>query len=279
MSTTQFIAASTRVKGYLMQALSTFLGRVSRRLERLRLGLDPKQYNERQFWKEEIDQIVAWYRGERVELYGVPAPRDRAPHSADVRKDAILAWFRAVVLEHGRYLRQLMLPADYFEGKTIADIGCGPMGSPLVFTGCQIYGVDPLSDIYRGLGYPLDQYASRMQYLSAQAESIPLPDASLDAVISCNAIDHVDDFAATAREIARVLKPGGILRMEVHYHASTTCEPWQLSDELMTEHYGRLGMRKLLSRSLKEAYPNVATKNELVAVWGTTDLLYRPDAR
>lgn len=46
--------------------------------------------------------------------------------------------------------------------------------------------------------------------LSGSAEAIPLPDASVDAVLAGNAM-HWFDMAVAGPEIARVLAPGGIL--------------------------------------------------------------------
>jgi SAM-dependent methyltransferase len=43
----------------------------------------------------------------------------------------------------------------------------------------------------------------------ADAESLPFPDGSIDFVFSSQVIEHVPDDRAMAREIARVLVPGG----------------------------------------------------------------------
>jgi SAM-dependent methyltransferase len=40
---------------------------------------------------------------------------------------------------------------------------------------------------------------------------IPFPDATFDAVCSNFVLEHVPDLAAVSREIARVLKPGGVI--------------------------------------------------------------------
>ena len=45
---------------------------------------------------------------------------------------------------------------------------------------------------------------------AGSAEAIPLPDASVDAVLAGNAL-HWFDMAVAAPEIARVLAPGGVL--------------------------------------------------------------------
>jgi len=47
--------------------------------------------------------------------------------------------------------------------------------------------------------------------LRGKASSLPLPDASLDCAFSSNAFQHIHDLAGTMTELARVLKPGGLV--------------------------------------------------------------------
>lgn len=53
--------------------------------------------------------------------------------------------------------------------------------------------------------------AGRVEFLEADVEHIPLPDASFDEVICNSAFPHFPDKLRAAREMARVLKPGGRL--------------------------------------------------------------------
>jgi SAM-dependent methyltransferase len=43
----------------------------------------------------------------------------------------------------------------------------------------------------------------------------PLPDGSFDGVILLNVLEHIKEDAAALRQIARILKPGGIAAIEV----------------------------------------------------------------
>ena len=54
--------------------------------------------------------------------------------------------------------------------------------------------------------------------LNVHGENLPYPDNWFDSVISVNALDHVDDFQAVAKEMIRVVKTGGRIVFEVEYH-------------------------------------------------------------
>jgi SAM-dependent methyltransferase len=71
------------------------------------------------------------------------------------------------------------------------------------------------SDFVRG---PLEALASRLPsvpLLQFDLVECPLPSASLDAVVLLNVLEHIEDDVAAIRQIARLLKPGGIAVIEV----------------------------------------------------------------
>lgn len=55
-------------------------------------------------------------------------------------------------------------------------------------------------------GYPLLQF---------DLTRCPLPDESVDALVALNVLEHIRDDAVAVRQIARVLKPGGVAYLEV----------------------------------------------------------------
>lgn len=93
-------------------------------------------------------------------------------------------------------------------GSRVLDLGAGTgkLTATLVAVGAEVTAVEPdpamLSELRRAL--------PDVRALAGSAEAIPLPDASVDAVVAGNAM-HWFDMAVAGPEIARVLSPGGVL--------------------------------------------------------------------
>jgi SAM-dependent methyltransferase len=71
------------------------------------------------------------------------------------------------------------------------------------------------SDYVRG---PLERLAKElpgMPLLQMDLTRCPLPDASADAVVALNVLEHIADDDAAVRELFRVLKPRGVAVIEV----------------------------------------------------------------
>jgi SAM-dependent methyltransferase len=93
-------------------------------------------------------------------------------------------------------------------GLRVLDLGAGTgkLTATLVAVGADVIAVEPdpamLTELRRAL--------PAVRALPGSAEAIPLPDASVDAVLAGNAM-HWFDMTVAGPEIARVLVPGGIL--------------------------------------------------------------------
>jgi demethylmenaquinone methyltransferase/2-methoxy-6-polyprenyl-1,4-benzoquinol methylase len=98
----------------------------------------------------------------------------------------------------------------------VLDVACGPAGVSLQLarrTGARVVGVDvTVPMLLQGrrnvAAAGLD---GRVQLLVGRAEELPFPDGAFDAVTFTYLLRYVDDPAATLRELARVVRPGGVL--------------------------------------------------------------------
>jgi SAM-dependent methyltransferase len=124
------------------------------------------------------------------------------------------------VRSRGSYLIYLMHIATYrfaaleLKGKRVLDLGCGTgYGTALLADTCEtVCGVD-ISD--EAIGYAHGRYvAPNLSYEIIEkienGRRMRFENASFDAVISFQVIEHVQDIAAYLSEVKRVLKPGGL---------------------------------------------------------------------
>lgn len=93
-------------------------------------------------------------------------------------------------------------------GLRVLDLGAGTgkLTAMLAGLGADVVAIEPdpamLAELRGGL--------PAVRALRGGAEAIPLPDASVDAVLAANAL-HWFDMDAAGPEMARVLAPGGVL--------------------------------------------------------------------
>ena len=83
--------------------------------------------------------------------------------------------------------------------------GTGKLTARLHARGLEVVAVDPSAAMLERLSAALPD----VQTHQAGAEAIPLPDASVDVIISNCVINLSPDKGAVLREAARVLRPGG----------------------------------------------------------------------
>ncbi len=93
-------------------------------------------------------------------------------------------------------------------GSRVLDLGAGTgkLTATLVGIGVDVTAVEPdpamLAELRRGL--------PAVRALPGGAEAVPLPEASVDAVVAGNAM-HWFDMKVAGPELARVLVPNGVL--------------------------------------------------------------------
>ncbi|MDO1527635.1 methyltransferase domain-containing protein [Fulvimonas sp. R45] len=99
-------------------------------------------------------------------------------------------------------------------GRVVLDIACGEgYGSAMLAAhAARVVGVDISPE---AVEHARRTYAhgDNLEYLQGDAAAIPLPDASVDMVVSFETIEHHDRHEEMMCEIRRVLRPDGILVM------------------------------------------------------------------
>lgn len=92
---------------------------------------------------------------------------------------------------------------------SVLDVGCGTgrllRAASVRWPDAQYIGVDPA----QGMVDVAQSLTPGATFHRGFAESLPLPDASVDLALSTISSHHWRDQAAGVREIARVLRPGG----------------------------------------------------------------------
>jgi ubiquinone/menaquinone biosynthesis C-methylase UbiE len=93
----------------------------------------------------------------------------------------------------------------------ILDVGCGTgrllKSAQARFPGAKLAGVDAAIEMVKQARG--SDPSGAIQFQQATAEHLPFPDASFDLVFSTMTFHHWQDQAQGAREVARVLAPGG----------------------------------------------------------------------
>lgn len=146
------------------------------------------------------DGILEFYWGEHIHLghYGSPP-----------RRKSFLAAKADFVHEMVRWGGLDRLPA----GTTVLDVGCGIGGSARILArdyGFAVTGVTiSPQQVQRATELTPAGVTARFQVDDAM--NLSFPDASFDVVWSVEAGPHMPDKAIFAKELMRVLKPGGLL--------------------------------------------------------------------
>ncbi len=105
--------------------------------------------------------------------------------------------------------------ADLHEGETVLDLGSGGgidvlLSARRVGSTGFVYGLDMTDEMLQlARSNSSSASATNVQFLKGHIEAIPLPDQSVDVVISNCVINLSTDKPAVLAEMQRVLRPGG----------------------------------------------------------------------
>jgi demethylmenaquinone methyltransferase / 2-methoxy-6-polyprenyl-1,4-benzoquinol methylase len=162
---------------------------------------------------------------------------------------------------------------------TVLDVATGTAGVALMLarrTDAEITGVDLTEQMLRrGRDRVAEAGERRIRLAVARAEQLPFPDATFDALTFTYLLRYVTDPAATLRELARVVRPGGtVASLEFAVPPAPVWLPaWRLYTRVVLPAAGFLtGGRewahvgRFLGPSIEEHYRQFPVERH-VAIW------------
>jgi ubiquinone/menaquinone biosynthesis C-methylase UbiE len=97
------------------------------------------------------------------------------------------------------------------DAKRILDLGCGTGA----FMGELPSGIESTGLDFSDQAVAFCRKRGLESIVQGDAQSVPFQNAVFDAVVSLDTLEHVADDDAAAKEVARILRPGGVLVMNV----------------------------------------------------------------
>jgi demethylmenaquinone methyltransferase/2-methoxy-6-polyprenyl-1,4-benzoquinol methylase len=98
----------------------------------------------------------------------------------------------------------------------VLDVACGTAAVAIEIVrryGCRVTGIDQSADMlaHGRRNVEAAGLTDRITLMQGEAERLPFPDASFDAVTFTYLLRYVADPGATLRELARVVRTGGVV--------------------------------------------------------------------
>jgi demethylmenaquinone methyltransferase / 2-methoxy-6-polyprenyl-1,4-benzoquinol methylase len=178
-----------------------------------------------------------------------------------------------------RWRRALVHTLDPRPGERVLDVatGTGMVAEALArHSACEVVGLDQseamLSEARARVSRD-PELAARVSLVRGEAEQLPFANAEFDALTFTYLLRYVDDRAATMRELARVVKPGGRIGM-VEFGVPPRARLralWRVHTRVGLPFLGRLvspawlEVGQFLGPSIEELYD---LEPDLVGLWG-----------
>src|SRR3954470_1857286 len=126
-------------------------------------------------------------------------------------------WSRLLSLgQDPRWRRFLVSRIDCGPEDEVLDVATGTAAVAIELVrqrGCRVVGLDQSAEMLASARGRIRHagLAERIQLLEGSAEALPFPDKSFDALTFTYLVRYVEDPAATLAELARVVRPGGVI--------------------------------------------------------------------
>ena len=170
--------------------------------------------------------------------------------------------------------------------RRILDVATGTAGVAMTLAGrteAQITGIDLTEQMLRTGRERVARrnLGDRVQLACGRAEQLPVPDAAFDALTFTYLLRYVADPAATVRELARVVRPGGVVAgLEFFVPSPPVWLPaWRFYTRVVLPTGGFVGggrewarVGRFLGPSIEEHYRRYPLE-EHVAMWHAAGLV------
>lgn len=109
----------------------------------------------------------------------------------------------------------------------LLDVGCGPgtLLAAIAPSNRDALGIDVSMEWLVVAKRMIESAGGRPVLACALAETLPLPDRSVEAIAVLDVVEHVSDPSALVEEVNRVLAPGGLLVLATPNRFSLAAEP------------------------------------------------------
>ncbi len=101
--------------------------------------------------------------------------------------------------------------AELRPGERVLDVGCGTGNAALLAAerGADVIGVDPAASLVELAGAAAGERGVEATFVVGDAAGLPVPDGSIDLVVSVFGVIFAGDAPAAGAELARVTAPSG----------------------------------------------------------------------
>lgn len=179
-----------------------------------------------------------------------------------------------------RWRRAMVAQVDAWPQDRVLDVatGTGMVAAALVRRyGCRVMGLDQSPEMLGQAAAKLrasPELAARIELVRGQAESLPFADREFDHLTFTYLLRYVAEPAATLRELARVVKPGGrVASLEFMLPPNPVARAlWRVYGRLGLPAFGRLISRdwyevgRFLEPSISDLYRRLPLERQL-ALW------------
>jgi ubiquinone/menaquinone biosynthesis C-methylase UbiE len=176
-----------------------------------------------------------------------------------------------------------------WRGKKVLEMGTGAGTDFLKFAraGARACGIDLTENGLRLVRERLALEGLHAPLAQADVERLPFTTGTFDFVYSWGVIHHTEDTPAAAREVLRVLKPGGRFSVMIYHRYSLVClqgylkhgllkgKPFASIDDIFRNHFESYGTKVYSAASAKKLFPG--TDVTATHVLTPYDLQYRRD--